>query len=278
VPPLLNADVRFPVPTATKISPLAVAIATAESYPQKRNADGVAPKTLFNEVIAIKQLLTFVVSRDLIASNPLKRVRMRRPKPPPQPFWTIEQVDAILNAAKKSPYFNVYLLLARTGMRISEVRYLTWKDVDLDRKLLFVREKQIGPKPIDVWKPKSGRQRVVPLSTDAVEMLAKLPHKCRWVFRQPDGLRRTSKSLQFNDRNVLTRLKTILKQLGLRGHVHSFRHSFVSFAVIRGVPEAVIREWVGHVDPAILRHYTHIADAASRQQMDRLFDRPLVTK
>ena len=79
----------------------AINLSFLDAYQQKRNADGVAPKTLFNEVIAIKQLLNFAVTRDMIASNPLKRVRMPRPKPPPQPFWTIEQVDAILDAAKE---------------------------------------------------------------------------------------------------------------------------------------------------------------------------------
>ena len=31
-----------------------------------------------------------------------------------------------------------------------------------------------------------------------------------------------------------------------------------------GVPEAVVRGWVGHVDPEILRLYTHVSDDVSR--------------
>jgi hypothetical protein len=39
---------------------------------------------------------------------------------------------------------------------------------------------------------------------------------------------------------------------------------------VSGVPEAVVREWVGHVDSAIIRHYTHVADRFSRTAMDQM--------
>jgi hypothetical protein len=31
-----------------------------------------------------------------------------------------------------------------------------------------------------------------------------------------------------------------------------------------------VRQWVGHVDPAIIRQYTHIADVSSQAAMQRL--------
>jgi hypothetical protein len=36
-----------------------------------------------------------------------------------------------------------------------------------------------------------------------------------------------------------------------------------------GIPEAVVREWVGHVDRDVLRLYTHIASTESRAAMRR---------
>ena len=50
-----------------------------------------------------------------------------------------------------------------------------------------------------------------------------------------------------------------VRSVGLRGHVHTFRHGSISNALTKGAPEAI----VGHVGQEILRHYTHIADAAS---------------
>jgi hypothetical protein len=38
----------------------------------------------------------------------------------------------------------------------------------------------------------------------------------------------------------------------------------------RGVPEATVREWVGHVDDEMIRRYTHIASQESHGAMQRL--------
>lgn len=80
---------------------------------------------------------------------------------------------------------------------------------------------------------------------------------------------------------MLYHLKKALKKLGLPGHLHTFRHSLISHALVNGVPEAVVRKWAGHVDAEVLKLYTHIADADSKAHMDRLFaagESPAVVK
>ncbi len=71
-------------------------------------------------------------------------------------------------------------------------------------------------------------------------------------------------------RRALVHLKSVLKKLGLKGHLHTFRHTFISHAITQGVPEAIVRDWVGHVDAEILKLYTHIANTASNEAMQRL--------
>ncbi len=70
----------------------------------------------------------------------------------------------------------------------------------------------------DMWKPKNGQQRVVPLSTDVLEMFGRASKDCNWVFSRPSKGGRKTRNLQFNERDVLTQLKSILKRLGLEGH------------------------------------------------------------
>jgi site-specific recombinase XerD len=62
---------------------------------------------------------------------------------------------------------------------------------------------------------------------------------------------------QISERRLLQYLKRVLKRLGLRGHLHTFRHSFISFAAFEGVSERVLRRWIGHVDREILDWYFH---------------------
>jgi integrase/recombinase XerD len=155
----------------------------------------------------------------------------------------------------------MFTLLAETGMRIGELTHLTWDDVDLVGGFIHVR-------PKDDWKPKSGDRRAIPISPLARKVLELLPHASKWVVcvskpgcRQPD---------QISDRRLLRDLKLILAKLGLKGHLHTFRHSFISHALTEGVPEAIVRQWVGHVDSEVLKLYTHIADHASKDAMKRL--------
>jgi integrase len=73
-----------------------------------------------------------------------------------------------------------------------------------------------------------------------------------------------------SERRLLLFRKSILKKLGLRGHLHTFRHAFLSAALTSGIPETVGRAGVGHVDADVIRLYTHIADADSQAAMRRL--------
>jgi integrase/recombinase XerD len=102
-------------------------------------------------------------------------------------------------------------------------------------------------------------------------MLGNLPRVASWVFTARPSRKYPVVGRQISDRRALQHLKTVLSKLGLEGHLHTFRHSFISHALTSGVPEAIVRDWVGHVDREIIRVYTHIADPISRSAMQGLF-------
>jgi integrase len=68
----------------------------------------------------------------------------------------------------------------------------------------------------------------------------------------------------------LSALKGVLRWLGLPGKLHTFRHAFISNALLQGRPVAVVQEWVGHVDEQIIGHYTHVHSDASQSTMRKL--------
>jgi site-specific recombinase XerD len=80
------------------------------------------------------------------------------------------------------------------------------------------------------------------------------------VFTAPPTPRNPSHDRQIDERRTLYHLKKVLKTAGLERHLHTFRHSLIAHALVSGIPEAIIRRWAGHLDPEILKHYTHIAD------------------
>jgi hypothetical protein len=52
----------------------------------------------------------------------------------------------------------------------------------------------------------------------------------------------------------------------------TFRHSFISNALVQGIPVAVVRAWVGHVDNEVIKVDTHVHNEASQSAMRRLTD------
>ena len=193
--------------------------------------------------------------------DPLAGYRLRKPKPTPQPCWTPAEADAIVAAAplEYRPYLT---LLRETGCRASEAKYLTWADVDFNQNVIQIRAK-------DGWRPKSGDQRTIPMTNRLVTTLKSLPRRSRWVCTAPATAAYPEGAGQISGRQALLALKRVLTKLGLKGKLHTFRHAFISQALMNGVPEAVVRHWVGHVDRQIIRLYTHIHDFASHGFVQR---------
>jgi integrase len=236
-----------------------------DAFRKERTDSQAAPKTVYNETVIIRQLVNFAKSRRLITTDPLTGLRLRKPKPTPQPCWTTEEVDRILQEAG-SAHALAFALLADTGFRVGELKHLTWDDVDFEHNVLHVREK-------DDWKPKTGDQRAVPMTPRLRSLLEGVTGRSRWVITASPSAKYPTGDHQVSERRLLIALKRDLKKLGLRGHLHTFRHAFISRALTSGIPEAVVRSWVGHVDAGVIRLYTHIADQDSQAAMRRLSSR-----
>jgi len=243
----------------------------ADAYRKSRADAQAALKTMHLELTVLKQLVNFAYRREMVDKNKLSELKLKRPKNTPQPWWTLPQLNLILSASSKSPYHSLFSLLGWTGLRIGEAKHLSWEDVDFDQRVLHVREKWIGPGKNDRWTPKGRDQRVVPLCDPALALLGSLPHVGPWLCTAPPTSRYPQRDRQIDGRRALYHLKKILKHLGLKGHLHTFRHTLISHALASGAPEASVREWAGHVDAQILKLYTHVADEDSKAQMVRLF-------
>lgn len=222
---------------------------------------------IYHHVCAVRSLVLFAVQRGYLESDPLPGFHNPKPKSAKQqPYWTWTQARQILELISDD-YRGLFELLAYTGMRIGEAIHLQPRDIDLESCVIHIRAK-----PDYDWKPKTGEARIIPICDELLPMIASLDRNTRWVFVRPTKTGR-KKQLVINERSTLSELKRVLTELKLdrRGRHHTFRHTFISHALMRGVPEATVRLWVGHVDPAIIRLYTHIADQISQSQMRTLF-------
>jgi site-specific recombinase XerD len=108
-------------------------------------------------------------------------------------------------------------------------------------------------------------------------ILQRLPRCHTWVFTATTSWKHPECGRQISETRLLRYLKGVLRKLGFPGHLHTFRNAFIANALTRGVAEAIVRRWVGHVDSQILRLYTHMNDQASQSAM-RAMNRTVVRR
>ncbi|NOZ20115.1 MAG: site-specific integrase [Planctomycetes bacterium] len=234
-----------------------------DSYATERRSKSVAAATLYHEITLLRQLANFSASRALISQNPLRGYKMKKPKPQTQPCFSEQQLERIIDTAAE-PFNVIYLVLAYSGLRIGELKWLRWKDVDFDRNVIIVREKE-------GWQPKTGEGREVPMLPRVREALSSLPRKSKWVFTAPASRQYPRGDHQISERRALSRLKTILKRLDIpEGHLHTFRHYFISMCATGGTSPTTIMEWVGHGSLDMVLRYFHLSHDESQEAMSRL--------
>jgi integrase len=137
---------------------------------------------------------------------------------------------------------DAFRLLLYTGLRIGEVLTLRWEDVDVSGRMLLVRR---GLSDGVETTPKGRRHRFVPLSTPAVETLARLQD--RDEFTQPDDYvlcNRLGRRLDTSARR--RRYKAGCAAAGLRPvRLHGLRHAAGSL-IARTSDPVFVRDFLGH--------------------------------
>jgi integrase len=226
-------------------------------------------KTIFTDLVIIRGAIKFAVSRKLLVVDSLAGYKIPKPKSGPQPCWSPEEVERIIETCRRRPHQDIYAVLADTGLRIGELIHLTWADIDFKQNVIKVRSKE-------GWRTKTGNERAIPMLARVRELIRKQPRRGNWVFTFIDPGQVNGAGRKVSARRLLDYLQRKLKGLGLTGHLHTFRHSFTSNAIAKGIPTEIVRGMLGHVDRRMLEHYTHISSQTAQQAIRALERDPVV--
>jgi integrase len=170
--------------------------------------------------------------------------------------WFDRQELKALRSSMSELELHLFDLLLHTGMRTSELRYLTWDQVFDDHIKIL---------PHDGWKPKHGRRRNIPLNTRAKECtdyFRGLGQK-KYVVVVPGKSGIEPSSHKFVYRRFTAARDRARKATGLSfsgSVVHTFRATCGSFILQQGVPIAFVSSFLGHADIRTTQmHYASLA-------------------
>ncbi len=174
-----------------------------------------------------------------------------------------------------------------TGMRRGEVLGLRWRDLDLDRARLSVRQAlvAVGYEVIDST-PKSHSARVIDLDQETVAQLR--AHRARqeaeraeWGadYQDQDLVVAKENGEPIHPHTFSQAFERLIEKAGLRTiRLHDLRHTHATLALKAGVPVKVISERLGHESPAFtLKQYAHVIpgmQAEAAAQVAAMIDGP----
>jgi integrase len=244
------------------------------AYQAERLAKGKNSNTVNHEVKALLRLLKRAKLlrriRDDVKLLPVRRATRQMLSP-------AEKQRVFETAGMKPEWQTAYcaaLLTANASVRPVEIKRLKWEDFYPADRLIFVRRSKtdagtrIIPLNDEAWAAVLAlKQRADALGTYAPEsyMFPRMwPALDASEPMGRSGWRRAWRSLRAAaakgdealSKDPMPRLATF--------RYYDLRHLFVTELCEEGVPESVIRELAGHVDPEMMRIYSHPRLAARR--------------
>lgn len=209
---------------------------------------GQSPKSIQRRLSSARSFYAWCLKHGRIAANPASAIR--GPKAPrklpqvldPDEASTLVEVptDAPLGLRDRA----LLELFYSSGLRLSELCQLRWRDLDLDGGLVTV----LG---------KGRKQRTVPLGSHARKALGEWRASTAAANEAPVFPGRNG---PISPRAVQMRLRQLAQRQGLfkRVHPHLLRHSFASHILESSGDLRGVQELLGHADIATTQIYTHL--------------------
>ncbi len=234
-------------------------------------------------LVILANILDSAVERGGLETNPArgKRRRLKAPRPTRRVLEPDELVELLATAGEMDRQKRQDLqigrrpmiaVMAKTGLRVTEMCQLRWRDVDVHHEQLIIEQA----------KTDAGK-RHVDLTLDVVDELNSWRAECGsvdldgFVFATASGRPRNKD----NVRTVLGRVvdranehRTVRGQAPLPPVIpHTLRRTYISLMLEAGAPLHYVMDQVGHEDSkTTLEIYAHVQKRLSRPQVKRAFE------
>lgn len=241
------------------------------AFQRARKRDGASPAEINKECAVLRQILRKNKAWHLLAQD-------YAPLPEPEERGKAlksDEVHRLLTASRKSRSKSLYpalVLLLNTGMRVSELRTMQWRQVDLLEKHLVVGKS----------KTRGGEGRLIPLNREAYNALVEWrrefdnPLPSHYVFPTErygldgdDGMKSGTVAVWNRDpEKPIGSWKTawgVCRDLAkVECRLHDLRHTFVSRLAEGQAPDQTIMALAGHMSRKMMERYSHVRNEAKR--------------
>jgi integrase len=241
----------------------------AEDYAASLNHGTLSPNTYNKHLNLLTLVFRVVKSKAKLAGNPWEEIQKKHLVTHSRRELTIDELKTVCQKAE-GELRTLLALGIFTGMRLGDCATLRWAEADLARGMIRrIPNKTARRNPKTV---------IVPIHRDLLAMLAAVPAESRGEHVLPE----TAARYIHRSDTVTDLVQAHFKSCGIKVWkpgtgpdskdakravievgFHSLRHTFVSVCRENNVPLAVVESIVGHSNPSMTRHYTHVGELAA---------------
>jgi site-specific recombinase XerD len=159
---------------------------------------------------------------------------------------SVEEVQKMFDVCENKKHKVILALLYSTGMRVSELINLQWKDIDRSRMV------------INIIQGKGKKDRQVPLSNPIITLLEEYWKR----YKSKQYVLNGQFDLKYSARSVLAIMKQLSDKAGIKNkrvYTHLMRHNAFTHMVEEGLDINLIQRLAGHNNVKTTAIYTHIS-------------------
>lgn len=240
-----------------------------ESYIEFLTKSNIKSNTLRRKIASLKVFYNYLKFQDIIDENPFNQLRFQFRKekilPKTIPYDVLKSVYSYSEQKviySKSKYQKqkaernllIISLLLSTGIRISELCHIHFKDINFSNRTLHI----IG---------KGKKERILFLGDQTTFRLLKT-YINKYCIQPNDYLFTGQNPLKaLSEQSVRLILKKLVKKNNLSITItpHMFRHSFATMLLDKDVDIRYIQQILGHSSISVTQIYTHVSQSKQKE-------------
>ncbi len=241
---------------------------------------GLADSTIKRVFSIVNTCLNYAVKMGILSVNEASKIERLKVNYKKMEIWNIEQINKFLKVAEGHRYHSVFYIAIMTGLRQGELLGLRWEDVDLNRRVLHVRQilEHDGKSFKEGAKTKSS-VRSIAISSSVKSLLLeckdRLDSERDYLGTDYTNLNLvmcTEKGTPIHPRNLIRAFKELSEIAGLpKIRFHDLRHTHATLMIFQNEPMKLIADRLGHSKiSTTMDTYGHLLPNMQRDASDRL--------
>jgi integrase/recombinase XerC len=220
-----------------------------EKFKQTRIKENVSIRTVNKELSNIKAAFNKAVQIGLLKDHSFHKIAFIKGEIKQERIiFTSEQNKLAISNINDEMIRRVIIIAINTGMRLNEIVSLQNKDIDLQERIIKIRNK-----PEIKFFVKTYKEREIPISDSLYSYFM------QWIgqLNNPEHFIVNHNGCKYDKNTICKKASKELKKIGINGTLHNFRHTFASQVLQRGADINTVMKLLGHTKISTTSIYLH---------------------